>query len=198
MGRQLRKKGACTSPLFHFGFLIVGWSCQLFRRSWPKAPTSGSGLNTGAFFVPKKVSGRWGERPLGRGDGGYCNLKSVGVFRPFCCAREQQNDTQEQTGQNQRNTPEVQPTPDYSPSLRASAYSVYSAQGSFWPVLPSPPISCSLVRKYLRAFTRFPALALIRLICNSSRQQNVQRLAQFTSTYQGTLKFWDDLLKKIH
>ncbi len=27
----------------------------------------------------KKVSGRWGDRPLGRGDGGYCNLKPARV-----------------------------------------------------------------------------------------------------------------------
>jgi hypothetical protein len=30
------------------------------------------------FSLPngdKKMSGRWGDRPLGRGDGGYCNLK---------------------------------------------------------------------------------------------------------------------------
>ncbi len=52
------------------------------------------------------MSGRWGERPLGRGDGGYCSLKSVQAFRPFHCAREQQDDTQEQTGHNRCRTPE--------------------------------------------------------------------------------------------
>src|SRR5437660_5549731 len=53
----------------------------------------------------KKVSGRWGHRPLGRGDGGYSNPKSVWLFRPFCCAREQQDDTQEQTSDYRRSTP---------------------------------------------------------------------------------------------
>ena len=103
--------------------------------------------------MPKKVSGRWGERPLGRGDGGYCNLKSVGVFWSFCCAREQQDDAQEQTGHNQRNTPEVQPTPDYLSSLRAGADLVHSAQGSFLAVLPYSPIPGSLVRKYPRTYS---------------------------------------------
>jgi len=52
------------------------------------------------------MSGRWGERPLGRGDGGYCSLKSVRAFQSVYCAREQQDDTQEQTGHNRCRTPE--------------------------------------------------------------------------------------------
>jgi len=52
------------------------------------------------------MSGQWGDRPLGRGDGGYSNPKSVWFFRPFSCAREQQDDTQEQTGHNRDATPE--------------------------------------------------------------------------------------------
>jgi len=64
------------------------------------------------------MSGRWGERPLGRGDGGYCSLKSVQAFRPFHCAREQQDDTQEQTGHNRCRTPEKPLiTSDYLPSF---------------------------------------------------------------------------------
>jgi len=55
------------------------------------------------------MSGRWGERPLGRGDGGYCNRKSVRAFWPFRCAREQQDDTQEQTSHNRCRTPENPP-----------------------------------------------------------------------------------------
>ena len=57
----------------------------------------------------KKVSGRWGDRPLGAwGNGGYRGLKSVRLFviRSLRCAREQQDDTQEQTGYNRRITPE--------------------------------------------------------------------------------------------
>ena len=53
------------------------------------------------------MSGRWGERPLGRGDGGYCNQKSVRAFRPFRCPREQQDDAQEQTGYDRRIAPET-------------------------------------------------------------------------------------------
>jgi len=63
---------------------------------------------------PKKVSGRWGERPLGRGDGGYCNPKLALIFRPFCCAREQQDDTQEQTRYYHLLLRKPQPTPDYT------------------------------------------------------------------------------------
>jgi hypothetical protein len=58
------------------------------------------------FPASKKMSGRWGDRPLGRGDGGYSNPKSVRFFWPFCCAREQQDDTQEQTGHYRCFTPE--------------------------------------------------------------------------------------------
>jgi hypothetical protein len=45
------------------------------------------------------MSGRWGDRPLGRGDGGYCNLKSVWLFLPFCRARARQHRTQEKQRQ---------------------------------------------------------------------------------------------------
>jgi hypothetical protein len=60
----------------------------------------------------KKVSGRWGDRPLGRGEmGGYRGLKSARFFfiphgagcRPFRCARKQQDDAQEQTPDNHPN-----------------------------------------------------------------------------------------------
>jgi hypothetical protein len=54
------KEGACTSPLFHF------W---LARKG---------GFQSVLFSLPnpaKKMSGRWGHRPLGRGDGGKCNLR---------------------------------------------------------------------------------------------------------------------------
>jgi hypothetical protein len=44
----------------------------------------------------KKVSGRWGFRPLGRGDGGKRNLKLFLNFLSLCCAREQHIGTQEQ------------------------------------------------------------------------------------------------------
>jgi len=51
------------------------------------------------------------ERPMGgpaarAWDGGYNNPKSVRFFRPFGCAREQQDDTQEQTSYNHSVTPE--------------------------------------------------------------------------------------------
>jgi hypothetical protein len=54
----------------------------------------------------KKMSGRWGHRPLGRGDGGNSNPKSVWFFWPFYCAREQQDDPQEHTGDYRCMTPE--------------------------------------------------------------------------------------------
>src|SRR4029077_5095012 len=97
------------------------------------------------------MSGQWGDRPLGRGDGGYSNPKSVWFFWPFCCAREQQDDTQEQTGHNRGVTPEnpkqlpitwvVCSLPN-SPSI---ARPVHSFQYS-----RSHHASLFLVRKYFR------------------------------------------------
>jgi hypothetical protein len=54
-------------------------------------------LSTVNFF-PKKKSGRWGDRPLGRG--GWRVLQpEASPFPPqFRCAREQQNEIQEQSG----------------------------------------------------------------------------------------------------
>src|SRR6266851_2632251 len=78
------------------------------------------------------MSGRWGQRPLGRGDGGYSNPKSVRFFRPFCCAREQQDDAQEQTGYNPlycSRKPKQLPTtclvcpPENSPSIARPVHS---------------------------------------------------------------------------
>jgi hypothetical protein len=59
----------------------------------------------------RKMSGRWGDRPLGRGYRGYRGLKSARLLliphkagsRPFGCAREQQDDPQEQTPDNHPN-----------------------------------------------------------------------------------------------
>ena len=48
------------------------------------------------------------------GDGGYYNPKLVMFFRPFCCAREQQYDTQEQTRYYYLLLRKPQPTPDYT------------------------------------------------------------------------------------
>jgi hypothetical protein len=64
------------------------------------------------------MSGRWGDRPLGRGDGGYSGPKSVRFLHPaqcawqaVCCAREQQDNAQEQ---NQTLlAPEAELTPDH-------------------------------------------------------------------------------------
>jgi hypothetical protein len=77
------------------------------KRNRSPASTSGSACAWEWCYWPlKKMSGRWGDRPLGRGDGGYSNPKSVWFFRPCCCAREQQDDTQEQTGHYRCITPE--------------------------------------------------------------------------------------------
>ena len=59
----------------------------------------------------KKKSGRWGDRPLGRGELRVYGLKPAGLIvatrwarsGPFCCAREQQDDAQEQTPDNHPN-----------------------------------------------------------------------------------------------
>ena len=107
LGRQLRKRGLAPAPFsisrtsFHFPIRN--------SRAWHKeVPSPIKSLLQKGFhgWCVEKMSGRWGERPLGRGDGGYCNQKSVWAFRPFRCAREQQDDAQEQTGHNRCRTPE--------------------------------------------------------------------------------------------
>src|SRR6267142_1838686 len=102
------EKGACTSPLFYFQSRFSRPN-QWFLESPRRVPSPGKSLFPDSFQDPvciKKMSGRWGERPLGRGDGGYCSLKLVRAFRPFHRAREQQDGTQEQTGHNRCRTPE--------------------------------------------------------------------------------------------
>src|SRR5207249_3010126 len=101
LGRQLRKGGLHQPP---FSFLPLS---SAFSFLWNRAGPACAFL-TENCPVHQKISGRWGDRPLGRGDGGYSNLKSVWFFWPFCCAREQQDDTQEQTGHYRRITPESQ------------------------------------------------------------------------------------------
>jgi len=107
LGRQLRN-GGLHQPPFLFSKPVFP-SHQLFPENPRRVPSPGKFLLPDSFQGPspiKKMSGRWGERPLGRGDGGYCSLKSVRAFRPFHCAREQQDDAQEQTGHNCCRTPE--------------------------------------------------------------------------------------------
>ncbi len=77
-------------------------SMEPYRRQLP--PLCLRTVNCG--LCTKKMSGRWGHRPLGRGDGGNSNPKSVWFFWPFYCAREQQDDRQEHTGDYRCMTPE--------------------------------------------------------------------------------------------
>src|SRR6266436_9179358 len=107
LGRQLRKGGLHQPP---FLFSKPVFPSQLVVPREPRKssqpdqiPASECYLRTMAY---QKNERPLGERPLGRGDGGYCSLKSVRAFRPFHCAREQQDDTQEQTGHNRCRTPE--------------------------------------------------------------------------------------------
>jgi hypothetical protein len=82
-------------------------NARTFINTWQSPTLAPSGV------VPvvraKKMSGRWGDRPLGRGEWRVRGLKSVRFFVPrkargrsFRCAREQQYDTQEQTTDNHR------------------------------------------------------------------------------------------------
>jgi len=107
LGRQLGK-GGLHQPPFPFPKPVFRPN-QWFLEGLGKVPRPSKSLFPDSFqssLRTKKMSGRWGERPLGRGDGGYCSLKSVWAFRPFHCAREQQDDTQEQTGYNRCRTPQ--------------------------------------------------------------------------------------------
>ena len=118
LGRQLRK-GGLHQPPFLFPkpvSLSQPVDPRESRKSSQPEQILASRSSEGPVCI-KKMSGRWGERPLGRGDGGYCNQKSLWAFRPFRCAREQQDDTQEQTGHYRCHTPEHPATSDYSVSL---------------------------------------------------------------------------------
>jgi hypothetical protein len=139
------KKGACTSPLFHFsacrisrGFESLALACP-FAGGFPARPFTYT-LLPASFRLKtanrelrtKKMSGRWGERPLGRGMEDS-NPKSVGFVRPLGCAREQQNGTGALMLQ------ETQRTSDYLSSLRWPRFCVDSSLGSFSPVPPYFP-----------------------------------------------------------
>ena len=115
------------------------------------------------------MSDRWGDRPLGRGDGGYSNPKSVWFFRPFCCARTRQDVTQEPVALLQK----AQTTSDYTRSLFFTAPSVDSPLGSFFPVLPAPGAVIFLVRKYFpsrRVRRSSPSLFYARLVAFVERR----------------------------
>jgi hypothetical protein len=81
------------------------------------------------------------------GDGGSCNLKPVRIFRTFCCAREQQNELQEQSCSGSRNQLPITVTILLSASVR-----VDSPPGSFFSVLPDTLAGLFLVPMYLRKF----------------------------------------------
>jgi hypothetical protein len=82
LGRQF-KKGACTSPLFPF--LTYHATTHLSARPLNTTEARHALQNRKVRYDRsirlegkmrlKKVSGRWGFRPLGRGDGGKRNLK---------------------------------------------------------------------------------------------------------------------------
>ena len=82
LGRQF-KKGACTSPLFPF--LLTHATIHLPGGSLDTTGSTSRLQNRKVRFDRstrlerkmrlKKVSGRWGFRPLGRGDGGKRNPK---------------------------------------------------------------------------------------------------------------------------
>jgi hypothetical protein len=142
------EKGACTSPLFHF------------RKPQfsPRNPNSNIAFTVyvharrgfsirdirGTENTKKKVSGRWGERPLGRG-----MEETVIEVRWACqtagCAREQPNGTGALMLQ------ETQRTPDYLPSLLCRRPAVHSSGDSFCPVLLARNFAAKLVRRYFSA-----------------------------------------------
>src|SRR6266404_5210829 len=106
-GASIKKRGLAPAPfsIFKASFPVPTSSSSRALEEFPPGQILVSRFLPG-FIAYQKMSGRWGERPLGRGDGGYCNQKLVRAFRPFRCAREQQDDTQEQTSHNRCRTPE--------------------------------------------------------------------------------------------
>src|SRR5260370_5623269 len=109
-GASITKRGLAPAPFFISSVRqrTVRLATVRTNRGWPVLAASGprppSAQASSAFnetdlqprrqVLPvrgngvaghlKKMSCRWGHRPLGRRDGGYSNPKSVWFFRPFC------------------------------------------------------------------------------------------------------------------
>src|ERR1700730_5770416 len=136
---------------------------------------------------PKKVSGRWGDRPLGRGDGGKRNPKLVQFFLSYRCAREPQYGTQEQFQLPRK----PRPTPDHNAILLPTFVSVDS------PLVPSsryfPRHAFVLFPRYLRTLAPF----LSRRTCSFRKIRGAFAVFALPTSTAGILGHRESLLSKL-
>ena len=121
--------------------------------------------------LPKKLSGRWGCRPLGRGGWRVRRSEARWCRQAFRCARVQRT---EQEQLSTRAVSRRQPTPDYSFIFASAPSAVDSPPGPFAPVLfasPSvlPPGTSVLHSKKLPETTQKPLVLRWRQIVGSNR-----------------------------
>src|SRR5260370_8515805 len=98
------------------------------------------------IFDWKKMSGRWGERPLGRG----MEDRVIRSHSGFSC-RSAALASSKTTNRSRLTAVPLQKTkttPDYSRSLSSTIFLVDSSLVSLSPVLPAPGAFAILVRKY--------------------------------------------------
>src|SRR5260370_28117568 len=98
------------------------------------------------IFHRKKMSGRWGERPLGRGmEDRVIRSQSGFSGRADALASSKTTNRSRLTAVPLQKT---KTTPDYSRSLCSTIFLVDSSLVSLSPVLPAPGTFAILVRKY--------------------------------------------------
>src|SRR6267154_3219654 len=98
------------------------------------------------IFTAKKMSGRWGERPLGRGMEDRV-IRSQSGFSGRSAALASSKTTN-RSGLTAVPLQKTKTTPDYLRSLCSTIFLVDSSLVSLSPVLPAPGAFAILVRKY--------------------------------------------------
>ena len=96
------------------------------------------------------MSGRWGDRPLGRGMEGTVIRSQFGFSGRSAALASSRTTHRSKQVTTVVLLQKTQTTPVYLRSLHSSELSVDSSPGSFFPVLPAPAGAHFLVRKYLR------------------------------------------------
>src|SRR6266849_9347592 len=96
------------------------------------------------------MSGRWGQRPLGRGMEGTVIRSQFGFSGRSAALASSRTTHRSRQVTTVVLLQETETTPDYLPSLSSREFTVDSSPGSFFPVLSVPADDPLLVRKYFR------------------------------------------------
>ena len=120
-------------------------------------------------IVHKKMSGRWGDRPLGRGMEGTVIRSQFGFSGRSAALASSRTTHRSKQITTILLLQKAQPTQDYSRSLSFTRFSVDSSLGSFFPVLLASAAVVVLVRKYSSAYTRSTMICFTFFMLASSR-----------------------------